>query len=163
MNVFTLDADEGIICSLCSKHRVVNTSRGKDCNVFTIKPARYQRPSKLDNHISSDQRQNAISMEKNQRATLFHCMHQDRITNKVSTVAERVHFIWLVMKEETANRKIASYQTLENRIGHNDRLRDLRHISLTAVFEFILLISEHLNNHIVSAVKSSPCWATHTK
>ena len=80
-------------------------------------------------------------------------MHQDRITNKVSTVAERAHLIYWVMKEEIANRKIASLQTLVDRIGHNDRLRDLRHISSTAVTEFILLISEHLSNHIVSAVR----------
>ena len=64
------------------------------------------------------------------------------------------------MKEEIANRKIASLQTLVDRIGHNDRLRDLRHISSTAVTEFILLISKHLSNHIVSAVKKSTCWAT---
>ena len=64
MNMFTLHADGGIICLLCSKHPVVNTGRGKNCNVFTIEPARPQRPSKLDNHISSDQHQNAISMEK---------------------------------------------------------------------------------------------------
>ena len=158
MNVFTLHADRGIICLLCSKHPVVNTGRRKNCNVFTTEPARPQRPSKLDNHISSDQHQNAISMKKNQRASLFHCMHQDRITNKVSTVAERVHLIYWVMKEEIANRKIASLQTLVDSIGHNDRLRDLRHISSTAVIEFILLISEHLSNHIVSAVKESPCW-----
>ena len=87
-------------------------------------------------------------------------MHQDCITNKVSTVAERVHLIYWVMKEEIANRKIVSLQTLVDRIGHNDRLRDLRHISSTAVTEFILLISEHLSNHIVSAVKESPCLAT---
>ena len=64
MNVFTLHADGGIICLLCSKHPVVNTGRGKNCNLFTYEPARPQRPSKLDNHISSDQHQNAISMEK---------------------------------------------------------------------------------------------------
>ena len=94
MNVFTLHADEGIICLLCSKHPVVNIGREKNCNVFTTEPARLQRPSKLDNHISSDQHQNAISMEKNQCASLFHYMHQDRIINKVSTVAERVHLIY---------------------------------------------------------------------
>ena len=61
------------------------------------------------------------------------------------------------MKEEIANRKIAPLQTLVDRIGHNDRLRDLSHISSTAVTEFTLLISEHLSNHIDSAVKKSPC------
>ena len=39
-------------------------------------------------------------------------------------------------------------------------LSNLRHISSTEVTEFILLISEHLSNHIVSAVKKSPSWAT---
>ena len=140
---------------LCSKHPVVNTGRGKNCNVFTAEPARPQRPSKLDNHISSDQHQNAISMEKIQRASLFDCMHQDHITNKVNTIAEREHFIYWVIKE-----KIAKIASLVDRIGHNERLCDLRHISSTAITEFILLISEHLSNHIVSAVKKSPCWAT---
>ena len=45
MNVFTVHADGGIICLLCSKHPVVNTGRGKNCNVFTTEAARPQRPS----------------------------------------------------------------------------------------------------------------------
>jgi len=45
-----------------------------------------------------------------------------------------------------------------DRIGHNDRLCDLQHNSFVAVTEFILLISEHLCNRIVSDVKQSPCW-----
>jgi len=44
-----------------------------------------------------------------------------------------------------------------DRVGHNDRLRDLRHNSSVAVTEFIL-ISEHLSNRSVSDVKQSPCW-----
>ena len=71
-----------------------------------------------------------------------------------------MHLIYWVIKEEIANRKIASFQTLVDRISHKDLPRDLRHISSTAVIEFILLISEHLSNHIVSAVKKTPCWAT---
>ena len=59
-----------------------------------------------------------------------------------------------------ANRKVASLQTLVNRIGSNDRLRDLRHTSSTAVSEFILLISDHLSDCVVSAVKQSPRWST---
>ena len=99
-------------------------------------------------------------MKKNQRASLFRSVHQDRITNKVSTVAKESILIAVLGYERTANRKIASLQTLVDRIGHNDRLRDLRHISSTAVIEFILLISEHLSIHIVSDVKKSPFWAT---
>jgi len=37
-----------------------------------------------------------------------------------------------------ANRKIASLQTLMDRIGHNDRLRDLHHNSYVAVTETML-------------------------
>ena len=47
-----------------------------------------------------------------------------------------------------------------DRVGHNDRHCDLHHNSSVAVTEFILLISEHLSNRIVSAVKQSPCWAS---
>ena len=47
-----------------------------------------------------------------------------------------------------------------NRIGHNDRLRDLRHTSSIAVIEFILLISDYLSNRIVSEVKQTPWLAT---
>jgi len=46
-----------------------------------------------------------------------------------------------------------------DRIGHNDRLCDLHHNSSVAAIEFILLISEHLSNRIVSDVKQSLCWA----
>jgi len=46
-----------------------------------------------------------------------------------------------------------------DRIGHNGRLCDLYHNSFVAVTKFILLISEHLGNRIVSDVKQSPCWA----
>jgi len=41
---------------------------------------------------------------------LFHVIHQDRISDKVNTVAERVHLIYWVLKEKIANRKIASLQ-----------------------------------------------------
>ena len=43
--------------------------------------------------------------------------------------------------------------------GHNDRLHDLRHTSSTAVTEFILLISDHLSDRIVSEIKLNPCCA----
>ena len=75
-------------------------------------------------------------------------------------MAERVHLIYWVLKEEVANRKVASLQTLVDRIGHNDRLHDLRHNSSTAVTEFILLISDHLTDRIVADLKQSLCWAT---
>jgi len=39
-------------------------------------------------------------------------------------VAERVHLIYWVLKEGIANRKVASLQTMVDRIGHNDRLCD---------------------------------------
>ena len=91
---------------------------------------------------------------------MFHAAYQDCIANKLNTVAERVHLIYWVFKEEIANRKVASLQTLVNRIGNNDRLRDLRHTSSTSVSKFILLISKHISDRIVSAVKQSPCWAT---
>jgi len=66
----------------------------------------------------------------------------------------------MVLKEEIANPKTASLQTLMDRIGHNDRLCDLHHNSSVAVTEFILLISEHLGKRIVSDVKQSPCWVS---
>ena len=161
MNVFTLHADGGVVCLLCSKHPIAAaTSRGKTADIYSKIPARPQRPSRLDKHLNSDQHLQAVRLEKNQRSSTFHATYQDRIANKLNTVAERVHLIYWVSKEEVANRKVASLQTLVNRIGNNDRLRDLRHTSSTAVSEFILLISDHLSDRIVSAVKQSPCWAT---
>jgi len=47
-----------------------------------------------------------------------------------------------------------------DRNSHNDRLRDLYHNSHVAVTEFILLISEHLSNRVVSDVNQSPCWTS---
>jgi len=44
--------------------------------------------------------------------------------------------------------------------GHNDRFRDLRHNSSVAVTKFILMISRHLSDRIVSDVKQSPCWSS---
>ena len=160
MNVFTLHADGGIICLLCSKHPIAITGRGKFADVYTSVPARPQRPSRLDTHLCSEQHQQAVKLEQNQRASLFHAKCQDRVLNKTKTVAERVHLIYWVLKEEVANRKVASLQTLVDRIGHNDRLHDLRHTSSTAVTEFILLISDHLTDRIVADVKQSLCWAT---
>ena len=75
-------------------------------------------------------------------------------------MTERVHLIHWVQKEEIANRKVASLQTLVDRIGHNERLRDLRHTSSTATTEFILLISDYLSDRIVSNIKKSVCWAS---
>jgi len=51
-------------------------------------------------------------------------------------------------------------QTLVERICHNDRLCGLNHNRSVAVSEFILLISEHLSDRIVSVVNQSPCWAS---
>ena len=46
------------------------------------------------------------------------------------------------------------------RFNYNNRLRDLRHISSTAVTGYTLLISEHFNDRTVSGVKQSLLWAT---
>jgi len=145
---------------LCSMHPAVTTSRGKNDNICTSEPARSPRPNRLDNHLSCNQLWKANNQEKTQRISLFQAIHQDRIADKVNTVAEHVHLIYWVLKEDIANRKLASLQTLMDRVGHNDRLRDLHHNSFVAVTEFILLILEHLSNRIVSDVKQSPCWAT---
>ena len=75
-------------------------------------------------------------------------------------VAECIHLVYWALKEEIANRKIASLQTLLDHIGHKDRLRDHHHTNSVAVTEFIQFISEHLSNHIVSDVKQSPCQAS---
>jgi len=149
-----------MICLLCSKHPAVTTDRGTNHNIYTSEPARPPRPYRLDNHLSSDQLQKANSLEKTQRVSLFHAIHPDRISDKVNTVAERLHLIYRVLKEQIANQKTASLQNLMDPIGHNDWLRDLHHNSSVAITEFILLISEHLSNRIVSDVKQSPCWAS---
>jgi len=95
----------------------------------------------------------SIAWKKTQRISLFHAIHQNCISDKVNAVAERALMIYWVLKEEIADQKIASLQTLMDHIGHNDRLCDLHHNSSVAVTEFILLISEHLSNRIVSDVK----------
>jgi len=100
-----------------------------------------------------------LAWKKTQRISLLYAIHQDRISDKVNTVAERVHLICWVLKEDITNRKLASLQTLMDRIGHNDRLCDLHHNRSVAVTEFILLISEYWSNRIVSDVKQSPCCA----
>jgi len=104
MNVFTLHADGGIICLLCSKHLEVTTGQGNNGNIYTTESARPPRPNRLDFHLSSDQHQKANSLEKNSMHFLFHAVDQD------NTVAERVHLIYWVLKEEIANRKIAFLQ-----------------------------------------------------
>jgi len=50
-------------------------------------------------------------------------------------------------------------QALVDCIGHNDYPHDFHHTSSMAVTKFILLIWEHLSDHVVSDVKQSPCWA----
>jgi len=45
--------------------------------------------------------------------------------------------IYWVLKEEIANRKIASLQILMDRLGHNDRLCDIHQDNSVAVTEFI--------------------------
>jgi len=74
-------------------------------------------------------------------------------------VVECVHLIYWILKE-IANRKIAFLQTLLDHPDHIDRLRELHHTTFVAVTEFILLISEHLSDRIVSDVKQSPCWVS---
>ena len=138
-------------------HPAVTTGRGKNGNIYTSEPARSPRSSHLDNHLGSDQLANG---KKTERISLFQASHQDCISDKANTVAERVLLVYWDLKEDIANRKLSSLPTMMDRIGHNGRLRGLHHNSYVAVTEFILLISEHLSNRIVSDVKQSPCWAS---
>jgi len=64
------------------------------------------------------------------------------------------------LEEEITNRKILPLQTMLGHSGHNDLLCDIRHNSSVAVTKFILLISRHLSDRIVSDVKQSPCWSS---
>jgi len=157
MNVLTLHADGGIVCLLCSKHSGVTTGRGKNGKYLHYRAARPPRSNRLDNQPIPDQHQKANRLEKSQRISLFHAIHQDRISDKANKVAERLRLIYCALKKEITNRKIASLQTLVDRIGHNVRFRDFHHTSSVAVTEFILLISEHLSNRTVSDLKQSPC------
>jgi len=122
-----------MICVLCSKHPAVTTGRGKNGNIYTSEPARPPHPYRLDNHLSSDNSKKPIAWKKIQRISLFHAIHQDCISDNVNTVSECVHLIYWVLKQVIANWKIASLQTLMDRIGHNDRLCDHRHNSSVAV------------------------------
>ena len=150
MNVFTLHADGGIICLLCSKH-LSATSLGKTADCYINIPARPKCPSRLDNHLNSDQHQLAFSLEKNQRFLTLHTTYQDHTANKINTVAKYVHLVYWI-KRGIANRKFASLQTLVSLIRHNDGLCDLRHTSSTTVTEFILVISDYLSDRIVSEI-----------
>ena len=93
-----------------------------------------------------------LSLQSHHPLAVFHVAHyfvlRIRIVfqRKFDTVAERVHLFYWVMKEEITHRKIAS--SLQTLVGINcsDRIRDDCHISLTVITEFVLLISEHLND-----------------
>jgi len=100
MNMFTLHAHKGIRL-LCCKHPVVSTGRGKNGSNYITEPASPPRPNRLDNNLSSDRHQKAKAW-KNSRISLFNVIHQDRISDKVNTVAERGHLIYCVFKLEIA-------------------------------------------------------------
>ena len=97
--MFTLHADGGILCLICCKHPAVTTSRGKNGNIYNTDPARPPRPNHLDNHLSSDQHQKGLEKTLN-AFHYFPAIHQDRISDKVNSVAERVELIFWVLKEE---------------------------------------------------------------
>jgi len=61
MNAFTLRADGGMECLLCSKHPAVPTSQGKNVNIYITRPP---RPNHLDNHLSPDQHKKSIVWKK---------------------------------------------------------------------------------------------------
>jgi len=150
MNVLTLHANGGVICLRCSKHPAVTTGREKNGSIYSTEPASLHAPTAWTIISALINTKKPIAWKKTQPISPFHAIHQDRISDKVNTVVERVHLICWVLKEEIANRKTASLQTLVDRIGHNDRLHNLHQTSSVAVTEFILLISEHFGNRIVS-------------
>lgn len=160
MNVFTLHANGGIVCLICSKYPSSGPNRGKNADVYTKIPGRPQRPAKLENHLNSDQHKKAVNTEKLQRSSTFHALHIDRKSNRLETVAQRILQIYWLLKEEVANRKVHSLQVLIDRIGCNERLKDFRHTSSTSVSEFIELISTYISGRIASEVRKSPCWAS---
>jgi len=82
-------------CSLCTMNDMAAMLEAsssyqparKNGNIYTSEPARPPRPYSLDIHLSSDLPQKANSLEKNQRISLFHAIHQDHISDKVNMVA----------------------------------------------------------------------------
>jgi len=133
MNAFTLHADGGIICLLCSKHPGVTTGQGKNGNIYTTNlPGLHAQTAWIIISALINPKK-PIAWKKN-NALPIHVIHQDRISDKVNTVAGRVHLIYWVFKER-ANRKIASLQprstALATVIGFASR--DLRYTSSVAV------------------------------
>ena len=135
MNMFVLTADGAVLCLLCQKYNTVG--RGAAKYAYGRDAAYPSRQDLLEKHIETDMHREACDKERNQRCSDLHKLYEDRIKHKAITVAERVHLIYWVMKEEIANRKVSSLQSLIDLIGHNDRLRDMHKTSSTAVSEFI--------------------------
>jgi len=74
-----------------------------------------------------------IAWKKTQRISLFQAIHQDRISDKVNMIAERIHLINWVSKDEIVNRKRTFLQILVESTGLNDRLCDLHHTISVAI------------------------------
>ena len=131
MNVFTLHADGGILCLLCSKHVLSPRESHRNTPYISV-PARPQRLYRLERHLESELHMQSVTSEQSQRSSVFHTEHQQRVANKRSTVADRVVMIYWILKEEIANMKVPSLQRLVDRVGRNSLLRDFKHLSSTA-------------------------------
>jgi len=119
-------------------HPAATTGQGKNGDIYTSEPARAPHPNRQVIISALINSKKPIAWKKTQCISLFQAIHQDCNADEVNTVAERVHLICWVLKDIT-NRKLASLQTLMDRIGHNDPLHDLHHNSYVAVAELFFL------------------------
>ena len=158
IEVFVLHTDGGILCLLCNKHKTQGC--GKNSQSYSHQPAYPTKPNKLKAHLISDMHKLAVEMDQQMRQSTFHALHKARVEHKTITIAQRIQVIYWVLKEEIALRKVASLQSLVNKIGLNDRLSDFQHTSSKSVSEFVAMISQHLTDQTINSLKKAAFWAS---
>ena len=79
---------------------------------------------------------------------------------KDATIKQRIQTVYWLVKEEVANRKLASLQELIDTVGNNPVLRDFKHVSSTAISGFLLLISDQITDETMEMIKKAGVYAT---
>lgn len=97
MNVFSLHANGGILCVICSKHSSLGPNHSNNRETYVSVPAKPTRPIRLENHLNSEQHKRAVNLEIVQRSSRFHAIYEDRTFNKTTTVAEIIITINLLI------------------------------------------------------------------
>jgi len=124
---FVIAANGGLLCNLRMKHgKHGRQGPETEKHQYSHDSAFPSRKASLTKHIESDRHRCAIEAEELQRSSILSKQYDEQKLSKENIVAEIMHMIAWLIKEELANRKLSSLQALVDKVGAIERFWTLQ-------------------------------------